>query len=164
MSIHSEIVRWVNAVTQLQTIQAYQGSERPSEPYCMVQFVSRTDLTDSPQDITFFETDRPNVEGQFEIEATPLIDQEWTFMVFGYGRGALAAMVKLSSARQLTQILEPAYPVVTIHDISGAMAIPEFIDQTWEERYQVTLIAHVISQFAMVIDTIDYRKGIIELS
>ncbi len=153
--VQDELVQWLNLVTGVQVIAARQGIDRPATPYMVVEKQSFAELFERPSDLKWKELTSTNTAGLLELEATPVSDVEWTFFVYAYGDGSDVHLQKVKSAFHLSQMTEPMIPTLTIHETGVMNSIPEFIDETWEPRFQMNIMVRGLSESGHVVDTIE---------
>lgn len=156
--VQDALVLWISALTGLTVIAARQGIDRPALPYLMVEKQSMDELTERPSDVEYLELASLNSEGFNEIQATPVIDVEWTFFVYSYGASGDIQLQRIKSAVHLSQIQEPLLPGLNIHETGVVNNIPEFLDQAWEPRFQMNVMLRGLSDSGHVIDTIESHE------
>lgn len=153
--VHSAIVRWVAAKTGITTIKAHQGGEAPATPYLMVNMTGVAEVREHAIDIEYTETHDLNSEGEKIVEAAPVTEMEWRFSVHSYGDDPTDQLRPIVSIMKLGQGMEPAYPGLTIHEVSQIRNIPDWIKNEWQPRGQMDLIARGIIRDASNVDVID---------
>lgn len=161
--IWSAVVRWVKAKTGLTTIKANEGGDDPPRPYVMVNLTGSAELHDRPMDVEY--------AGTTTITATPVIDMEWRFSVHGYALEPIDPVTKtrrspapkrptdilrpIVSAHKLSQVMEPLYPALTVHEVSQIRNVPDWINNAWQPRSQMDLIIRGIIRDGHVVDAIE---------
>jgi hypothetical protein len=154
--IHGKLVEWLGKMSGLTVIQADQSGDRPALPYIMVRFTGTADLRDHAQDVLYAED-----QSSGRITATPLIDTEWRFSVHAFGPSPTDILRPIRSAAVLAQANEPLAPGLLIEEVSQIRNLPEFINNTWEQRAQMDLFLHGVTRDGILIDTIEqYRLDI----
>lgn len=155
------MVKQVAAITGLVTIQSEGSGPRPALPYCVVSFLGSRSVREHPRmiDWTPDRVDEPDPDtggNLADITATPLIDTEWHFSVFAYDETICTGrLLPLRSAYELSQILEPMFPTLSVNDMSQVRRVPEVINKKWEERAQCDIFVHGVTRNGFVADTID---------
>lgn len=152
---HSTIVRWVATQTGLTTIKAHEGGPTPAGSYVMVNMTGTAKVREHPVNIEYTETDIENSEGELIVSAAPVVEMEWRFSVHSYGDNPTDLLRPIVSAAMLPQIMEPAYPTLTIHDVSQIRNVPDWINNEWQPRGQLDLIVRGIIRDASNVDVID---------
>ncbi|QQM29296.1 hypothetical protein JET14_13265 [Martelella lutilitoris] len=153
--VFSAAVRFVNSITGLTTIKAYQAGPRPTPPYCMVNLTGTAEVRENPADTEYTDTGVPNPEGENEISAAPVIETEWRFSVHAYGDYPTGILRPVRAALQLSQTWEPHFPALTMFDVSQIRHLPEVVESKWEPRAQMDLFIRGYVRDGFVIDTID---------
>lgn len=154
VEVQESLIRWLNTLTGLTVIKSRQGINRPEKPYLMVEQVSVTELSRDAEQDRFSELDTLNSEGLNEISVTPLFELEWTMFVFAYGEGQSSTLRRVKSAEKLNQHLESLHPL-TIHETGVVNAVPEFVNNKWEDRFQMNVRVRGVADDEFTIDTIE---------
>lgn len=160
-TVHEELIVWLKGITGFTVIKDRQSIDSPPLPYIVVDLANVSDRDQHATDIVYVETDEENSEGQKEVRATPLMEEEWTFLVQAYGTGGMDALRRVKSAAQLSQVTESLMPSLIVHEVGLINSIPEFIGQRWEPRAQTNITLRGITADGFVVDTIDHRTGIV---
>ncbi|CAN7389484.1 phage neck terminator protein [Neorhizobium sp. LjRoot104] len=134
--VWSAVVRWVRAKTGKTTIKSHEGGPAPTGQYVVVNFTGSTELHNRPMDIEY--------AGTTTITATPVIEMEWRFSVHAYGADPTDILRPVVSAHKLSQVMEPLFPALTVHEISQIRNVPDWINNAWQPRAQMDLIVHGI--------------------
>lgn len=153
--VHEAVVRWLAALLGITVIKSHQSADRPDLPYAMVDLANFRELEDMPSQFKHRELETTNTEGNREVEVTPVVEIEWTFLVFTYGDSCEEKLRRVLSAVHLSQLQEPLRPQLTIHEVGQVNSVPELIGERWEPRAQVNLMLRGISSDGYVIDTIE---------
>lgn len=153
--VHDALNKWLKGLTGLTFIQDRPGAEPPPLPYGMTSLSVISELSYHPSRVDYEETDTLNSEGFPEISATPLVELELTFLVFCYGDTCRDVLRKVKMATHLTQIMEPMWPELVIHEVGNVNYIPELVNERWEPRAQVNISVRGISSDSFVIDVIE---------
>ena len=147
-----KVCTWLATVTGCVVIQAYQSGPRPALPYIMVNLTGTDKVRDRAQDIEYIDL-APD-----ELQAAPILEVEWRFSVHGYGAtGALSTdlLRRIHSALELTQVMEPLWPDLRVHETSQTRNVPEFVNQVWEPRAQLDMMLRGITADGFIIDPIE---------
>ncbi len=155
------VVERIRTITGLTTIRSEESGPRPAFPYMMVSYLGSRPLTDHPRFIDY--TPERADEGPYDtsgagplVTAIPLIDTEWHFSIFAFDADVATGRLRpLRSAFELSQIMEPIYPLLVVNDMSRIRRVPEWVNEGWEERAQCDIFVHGVTQDGFVIDTID---------
>lgn len=161
--VHEELIVWLAGITKIKVIKDRQSVKSPPLPYIVVDLANVVDRDQHVTDILYEELETENSEGQKEIEATPRLEVEWTFLVQAYGAGGFELLRRVAAASHLSQMTENLMPHLIVHDVSTINTIPEYIGQRWEPRAQTNITLRGVTDDGFVIDTIDHRTGIIEI-
>jgi len=155
--IWGEAVKWVSEITGLTVIKSRQSGARPSQPYMMVDLVGVEDIRQFPANVSFEETDTLNSEGEKEVLARPLVESEWTFLLFSYGDEPMAPLGRLKRAMHIREAVQSLHGQgVVIHDTGRINSIPEEIGGRWEPRAQMNLfLRRVEPGDGFIIETVD---------
>lgn len=158
--LHGKLVEWLIRVTGRTVIQSYQSGPRPTGVYIMVNLTGTAEVRDHEQSIDYSpdrnDEDPPDSAGYPPITATPIIETEWRFSVHGYGGTQPTDVLRpIRSAVKLSEVIEPLYPDLHIHEVSQVRDVPEWINNTWEPRAQVDIILRGLTRDGFVINTID---------
>ncbi len=159
--IHAALVRWFTARTALTVIQAEQGGVEPALPYIVVRFTGSAPIRDNIMDVEFIELDTENSEGLKEVKASPVIETEWRYSIHCHGGTPSDFLRPIRSAAELSQMIEPLAPGLTIHELSQIRNVPEYINEAWEPRAQMDLYLRGLTKDGFVVDAIEtYSFGI----
>jgi hypothetical protein len=153
--VHGTLVQWVAAITGKTTIKAHQSGPAPTLPYVMVNFTGSNQVRDHEQTVEYTDTGVPNTSGKNKISAAPVIEMEWRFSVHAYGPTPTDILRPIVSAAKLSQVMEPMYPGLVIHEVSRIRSVPDWIDSQWEPRAQIDIMVHGLTRDGFIIDTID---------
>ncbi len=155
------VVQRIAAITKLKVIKTEETGPRPPLPYIKVSFLGSRSLRDHPRDIDWnparADDPGPDTAGNyFDVTATPLIDTEWHFSISAYDEKVCTGLLlPIRSAYELSQILEPLFPLLSVNDMSRVRRIPETINAKWEERAQCDIYVHGVTRNGFVVDVID---------
>jgi len=153
--VHDELNRWLTQTLGVQAIKDRQGIDRPALPYVMSSLASLGQVQAHVRDVLYRNLPPPDGEARSPVEATPLLELEWVFLVFAYGDGCDSILRRLKSARHLAQVQEPLMPKLTIHEVGNVNLIPEFLGNRWEPRAQANVVLRGIADDGFVIDVIE---------
>lgn len=153
--VQEALIRWLTTVTGLKVIKAHQGVDRPEGAYLMVEKQTVEELSENVCEFRYEDQETLNSAGNEEVKATPIIELEWLMFIFSFGEGQSGALRKVKQAAYLTQIQEPLFPVLNIHETGVINSIPEFVDQRWEQRSQLNIMLRGVSSDGFIIDTIE---------
>lgn len=156
--IIGKVVAWLATVTGCVVIQAHQSGDRPPMPYIMVNLTGTAEVRDHVQDLE--STDLENGD----VQVAPVIEVEYQFSLHGFGAtGAICTdlLRPVRSAAQLTQVMEPLFPALVIHDLSLVRNVPEWINEAWEPRAQMDMMLRGLTRDGFVIDPIEQSGGIV---
>jgi hypothetical protein len=154
--VHIAIVQWIKAKTgNTTTIKAHQSGPTPALPYVMVNMTGTAMVREHPVNVEYAETDVENSEGELIVNAAPVVEMEWQFSVHAYGQSPTDILRPIVSAALLPQIWEPAFPNLTIHDVSQIRDVADWINNEWQPRGQLDLIVRGIIRDASAVDVID---------
>lgn len=153
--VHEELVVWLAGITKIKVIKDRQSVDRPPMPYIVVDLANVRDLDQHVTDVTYKELETENTEGLKEIEATPLVEVEWTFLVQAYGAEGFNTLRRVAAGAHLAQINESLMPRLVVHEVGTINTIPEFIGQRWEPRAQTNIMLRGLSSDGFVVDTIE---------
>lgn len=163
--LHGRVVEFVARVTGVPTIQAYGSGPAPAGIYAMVNFTGSSAVRDHEQVIEYTpsrdDEDPPVLDSGGDLEyppitATPVIEREWRFSVHAYGGARPSDVLRpIESAAKLSEILEPLFPDVVLHDVSQVRYVPEWINNAWEPRAQVDIIMRGLTRDGFVINVVD---------
>lgn len=159
--VHEAINKWLKGLTGLTFIMDRQSIKPPAMPYGMTDLSIVRTLRQRVSDISYVETDVENSEGKLEIMATPVMELEWTFLVFCYGDNCEDVLRRVKMAMHLPQVQEPLMPDLVIHEIGNVNSVPEFVNERWEPRAQVNLSVRGVSSDGFVIDTIEEHEPLV---
>lgn len=160
-NLWAAVVQRIAAITGLTVIQTEQGGPRPSLPYITVSFLGSRSLREHPRDIDWnperADDPGPDTAGNYvDVTATPLIDTEWHFSISAYDATVCTGfLLPIRSAYELSQILEPLFPLLSVNDMSRVRRIPEMVNAKWEERAQCDIFVHGVTRNGFVVDVID---------
>lgn len=146
--VWSAVVRWVRTVSGFTTIKSHQSGPEPAGRYVMVNFTGAFEVREHEQDVEYEDV----VD---EVTAKPVIEIEWRFSVHGYGATPTDTLRPLISASKLSQVMEPMFPSLTVHDVSQIRNVPDWINNTWQPRAQMDLNVRGIIRDGHVIDVIE---------
>ncbi len=153
--VHEQVVLWLGSLLGITVIKDRQGGDRPAVPYAMVDLSNWGDLHQHVERINYRETTDENIEGKTIIMATPIIEIEWTFLLFVYGPQADEYIRQVQAAVHLFQTQEELVPKLVVTEVSRANSIPELIDERWEPRVQVNLTVRGKSDHEFLADIIE---------
>ena len=155
--IHSQIVRWCELVTGLNTIKSHSNKKRPSGEYLMVNFLTGpADVRQFVADIEYEDTGIPNSEGNNEINAIPVIESEWKFSISSYrGDDPMRPIRLLRSRSKIQGPQQGIDPLLNIHDMGIPNNVPELINNRWEKRAHVMIYVRAYTRDGFLIDVID---------
>lgn len=153
--VHEELVVWLSGITAMKVIKDRQSIKSPALPYIVVDFANVADRDQHVTDIVYEELETTNTAGKKEIQATPRMEEEWTFLVQAYGEAGLDALRRVKSAAQLSQMTENLLPRLVVHEVGVINSIPEFIGQRWEPRAQTNITLRGVTSDGFVVDTIE---------
>lgn len=148
-----KVVEWLNGLTDLRVIQANQSGPRPQIPYIMVNLTGTAEVRDNEQDVEY--------SGQDEVFAAPVIEVEYRFSLHAFGAtDALSTdlLRPIRSASKLSQVAEPLYPTLVIHETSQIRNVPEWINEDWEPRAQMDMMLRGLTRDGFVIDPIEQHS------
>lgn len=155
VEVHEALIRWLSSIWGITVIKSHQSADRPALPYSMVDLANFKELEEMPSSFSHRELETLNSEGNEEIEVTPKVEIEWTFLVFTYGENCEDLLRKILGAVHLPQIQEPLFPDLIIHELGQVNSVPELVGERWEPRAQVNLSLRGVSSDGYVIDTIE---------
>lgn len=155
VEIWEAVIRWLADQTGLTVIKAYQSGERPPKPYLMVNPTAFRHLRQMPRDIEYKDLETLNSEGKKEVEATPVIDGEWTFSVHSYGQEPTAPLRLIQSMCEVAQRLEPLSPALTVNETGPINSVSDWVKNDWEPRAQMPLYVHGVVRDGAVVDVIE---------
>lgn len=145
----TNVILWIKALTGRQVIRAHQDAKRPSESYLMVQKGPRSQRTYHPSEMKF-----EKVDG--DVKQTPLVEIEWTFLVYAYGEDGSDHLETIEQAMHVRQMQEMLYvDHMVAHDVGVINSIPEYVDNAWEDRFQMNLMVRGVSSKGFIVDTIE---------
>lgn len=159
--LHGRVVEFVARVTGRPTIRSYQSGPPPAGVYVAVNFTGSSAVRDHEQTIDYTPTREdepaPDSAGDYPpITATPVIEREWRYSVHAYGDPQPSDVLRpIESAAKLSEILEPLFPDVVLHDVSQVRSVPEWINNAWEPRAQVDIIMRGLTRDGFVINVIE---------
>lgn len=156
--VHEALIMWLSSLFNVTVIKDRQGIKRPTIPYMMVDLANFGEVRQWPSYPKFVDLGTLNSEGLAEVEATPIMEMEWVFLVFYYGAGGDEVLSRLKSARHLPQIQETLMPSMTIHEVGRVNSVPEFVDERWEPRAQVNVVLRGLSSDGFVVDVIEEHE------
>lgn len=142
------VVAWVQAVTGAMTIYAYQSGPEPVGKHVVVNLTGFAALQEHEQDVEYAD------EGD-DVRATPVMDMEWRFSLHAYGADPTDTLRPLKSAEKLTQVMEPLFPSLVIHESSEIRHVPDWVNAAWRPRAQMDLIVHGVVRDGRLIDVIE---------
>ena len=141
--VHEEVIVWLRAVLGIVVIKDRQQAGRPAMPYGMLDLANWGPMDDHPILDTYVDLDED------DVEVTPRINVEWTFLFYVYGEQGDNLIRKLQAAFHLTQMAEPLSRLgLVLHEVSRANSVPELVGEVWEPRTQVNLTVRGISDDA----------------
>ncbi|MBY5682645.1 hypothetical protein HFO32_10800 [Rhizobium leguminosarum] len=153
--VWSAVVRWIASVTGTLVIRSHEGTKVPALPYVMANFTGMAQVRAHEQLIEYTATGQTTPEDKPEISATPVIEAEWRFSVHAYGSEPTGVLRPIASAWKVSQIMEPMFPALVIHDVSQIRNVPDWINNRWEPRAQLDLIVRGLTRDGFIVDTID---------
>lgn len=153
--VHSAVVRWIASTAVVVAIKSHQSGQSPALPYAMVNMTGTAAVREHEQGVEYTDTGVPNISGENKISAAPVIETEWRFSVHAYGANPTGVLRPVVSAAKLSQIMEPMFPGLVVHEISQIRNVPDWIDSRWEPRAQMDLIIRGLTRDGFVIDVID---------
>lgn len=145
---HSQVVRWVAAVTGTQTIKSHQSGTAPTLPYIMVNMTGSEEVRVHEQTIEYAN------QGP-DVKATPVIEMEWRFSVHAYGTSPTDILRPIRSAMKLSQVMEPILPSLIVHEISQIRSVPDWINNQWQPRAQMDVFVRGLTRDGYVLDVIE---------
>lgn len=160
--VHEELVVWLAGITKIKVIKDRQSIKSPPLPYIVVDLANVVDRDQHVTDIEYKELETLNTAGKKEIEATPKLEVEWTFLVQAYGEAGFELLRRVAAAAHLPQMNESLMPRLVVHEVSAINTIPEFIGQRWEPRAQTNITLRGITSDGFVVDTIEEYSTDIE--
>lgn len=152
---HSQVVRWVKAVTGILTIKSHQSGAAPTVPYIMVNMTSTRDIRAHEQEIEYQDIGP-------DVQATPVIEVEWTFSVHSYGDNPTDNLRPIRSAVKLSQIMEPMFPSLIVHEVSQIRNVPDWINNQWQPRGQMDVFVRGLTRDGFLVDVIEQTEINIE--
>ncbi len=155
---HGALVKWLTGLLGVTVIKAYQGGKQPALPYVMVNYTGSAEVRRHAQKIEYEDADTGDMETDDvypPVTARPVIEMEWRFSVHAYGENPTDILRPIVSAMKLAQVLEPLMPDLTIHEISQVRHVPDWINERWQERAQMDVIARGVIRDGHVIDVIE---------
>jgi hypothetical protein len=153
--IWSDFNIWIARVTGLQTIRIWQGGPQPETPYLVTNLTGSRQVRDHHQDI--LGEDDPDTG---EFIATPIIEMEWNFSVNCYGERPMNILRPIIAASKLTQVEEPNFPALVIHQCSQIRNLSEWHDHDWEPRAQMDVDLRGLTADGHLIDIIETSEGV----
>lgn len=150
--IIGKVVEWLATVTGRVVIQAHQSGPRPAMPYVMVNLTGTAKVRDQVQDIEYVDL------SETEVKAAPVIEVEWRFSIHGFGAtGAISTdlLRPIHSAIELSQVMEPLWPTLVVHETSQTRNVPEYINEVWEPRAQLDMMLRGLTRDGFVVDPIE---------
>jgi hypothetical protein len=152
--IWSDFNIWIARITGLTSIRIWQGGPQPERPYLVTNLIGSREVRDWPLD-QFGEED---VDGQ--IDMTPIIEMEWNFSVNCYGEAPMNILRPIIAASHLTQVEEPNFPALVIHQCSPIRNLSEWHDHDWEPRAQMDMDLRGLTADGHLVDTIETSEGV----
>lgn len=153
--VWSDFNAWIAAKTGLLTIRQWAGGDEPALPYMVTNLMGSQPVRKWMQDL-FGEEDAESGR----ILATPVIEMEWHFSVHAYGEAPTGFLRPLYAAAQLTQVEEPDFPALVIHQCSQIRNLSEWRNHDWEPRAQMDIDLRGLTADGHLIDTIETTEGI----
>lgn len=153
--IHSAIVGWVAAVTKFVAIKTYQPDPAPASPYITVTLTGMAPVREQVQTVEYTDTGEPNSEGKNRISAAPVIEQEWQFSLNAQGPQPTDMLRPIFSAAKLSQITEPMFPNLAVHEVSSIKDATALVDGEWKLQAQMDVKLRGLTRDGFVIDVID---------
>lgn len=155
--IIGKVVEWLATVTGRVVIQAHQSGPRPARPYLMVNMTGTDDVRDHEQDVEFSDVNED------VTTAAPVLEVEWRFSLHAFGATAALStdlLRPVRSAVKLTQVMEPLWPSLVVHETSQIRNVPEWINEAWEPRAQMDMMLRGLTRDGFVVDPIEQSGGI----
>ncbi len=152
--VWSDFNAWIAVVTGLQTIRVWQGAAAPPRPYLVTNLTGSQMVRDHEMDLW---GDEDVASGQ--VLAKPVIEMEWNFSVNAYSDTPMNILRPLYAASKLTQVEEPNFPALVIHQCSQIRNLSEWHDHDWEPRAQIDIDIRGLTVDGHLIDTIETTEG-----
>lgn len=152
---HEKLVVWLAGITKIKVIKDRQSVKSPPLPYIVVDLANVMDRDQHVTDIEYKKLETLNTAGKKEIEATPKLEVEWTFLVQAYGGAGFELLRRVAAAAHLTGAQSGLMPDLVVHEVSAINTIPEFIGQRWEPRAQTNVTLRGLTSDGFVVDTIE---------
>jgi hypothetical protein len=153
--IHTALCSWLQSLTGIETIVAYDSGKAPAEPYIAVNLTGTVAVREWAQSIDYDEAEPDTGEEFGEVTARPLIETEWRFSAHAYGAEPTGILRPVRTAYQLLQRHEPMLPNLIIHEISQIRNVPDWLQERWVPRAQMDIILRGITRDGLVIDVIE---------
>lgn len=154
--IHSAVVSWAATVTRFVAIKAYQPDPAPVPPYITVTLTAMAPVREQAQTIEYTDTGEPNSEGKNRISAAPVLEQEWQFTLNAQGQQPSDMLRPIFSAAKLSQITEPMFPNLVVHEVSPIRDATVLVDGQWKPQAQMDVTLRGLTRDSFVIDVIDH--------
>lgn len=153
-------IEWLNGFCpeDVTVIKSHEGGARPNFPYLVVEKGPVVELFTNSRFVKYEELESLNSEGFNEIQASPIVPTQFTMLVSGYGVGAENQLNRIKQAVYISQVQEPMYPVLKIHETGVLNYIPEKVENEWEDRHQMNVELRGVVKDGFVIDTIDSQE------
>lgn len=155
--IIGKVVEWLATLTGRVVIQSHQSGPRPALPYLMVNLTGTDDVRDHEQDVEYIDVSSEN------MTAAPVLEVEYRFSLHAYGAtSALSTdlLRPVRSAVKISQIMEPLWPTLVVHEISQTRNVPEWINEAWEPRAQMDMMMRGLTRDGFTVDPIEQSGGI----
>lgn len=153
--VFSVLVRWVNAVTGLKVVRAYDSAKHQL-PFLMLNLLRSGPVRDHEQSVEYLVTANVDpVSGFFIEEAQPVIETEWVYSLNCYGDGSMDVLRRIIGASRLIQVQEPMMPGLILTNTSARRHLPETINNVWQDRAQIDVFLRGIVQDGYPVDVID---------
>lgn len=153
--VHEAVVRWLHAVTGIVTIKAYQGIDRPANPYMMVNMLNIREVREHHAGEEYKELTTLNSQGNNEIEVTPVVETEWEFSIHSYGDEPTAPLRALRSRARIEGCQQELDHPLSIFSFGTINHVPEKINKEWEERAHCLIQIRGYTRDGFLIDVID---------
>jgi len=153
--IWSEFNVWIARITGLTSIRVWQGGPQPERPYVVTNLTGSRQVREHEMAL-YGEED----ETSGQISATPIIETEWNFSVNCYGEAPMNVLRPIIAASKLTQVEEPNFPALVIHQCSAIRNLSEWHDHDWEPRAQIDIDLRGLTADGHLIDTIETSDGV----
>jgi hypothetical protein len=146
---------WIARITGLTSIRVWQSGDMPDRPYMVTNLTGSRQVRDWHQDLIGEEDEESG-----RVLVAPIIEMEWNFSVNCYGETPMNVLRPIYAASKLTQVEEPNFPGLVIHQCSQIRNLSEWHDHDWEPRAQMDVDLRGLTADGHLIDTIETSEGV----